>query len=121
MDEAALAPADIFTIIAFCMRGEGIKPRIILASTPRSDNWLTRYIKDNEIPIITAKTSDNKTISQEQLDLMRKTCIDDSSWKREFYGEECEDDSNGTIFSADLISKASKNTFTDNEGFCIRY
>lgn len=103
LDEAALAPPDVFTILAFCMRGEGIHPRIRMLSTPRSDNWLTRYIADNHIPVIHATTRDNKLVSEEQIEIMKRTCVDENSWRREFFGEEVDDDNGGSIFTSDLF------------------
>lgn len=103
LDEAALAPPDVFTILAFCMRGEGIHPRIRMLSTPRSDNWLTRYIADNHIPVIHATTRDNKLISEEQIEIMKRTCVDENAWRREFFGEEVDDDNGGSIFTSDLF------------------
>lgn len=103
LDEAALAPPDVFTILAFCMRGEGIHPRIRMLSTPRSDNWLTRYIADNHIPVIHATTRDNKLISDEQIEIMKRTCVDENAWRREFFGEEVDDDNGGSIFTSDLF------------------
>ena len=103
LDEAALAPPDVFTILAFCMRGEGIHPRIRMLSTPRSDNWLTRYIADNHIPVIHATTRDNKLLSEEQIEIMKRTCVDENAWRREFFGEEVDDDNGGSIFTSDLF------------------
>ncbi|MBQ1573171.1 MAG: phage terminase large subunit [Clostridiales bacterium] len=103
LDEAALAPPDVFTILAFCMRGEGIHPRIRMLSTPRSDNWLTRYIAENKIPVIHATTRDNKLISEEQIEIMKRTCVDENAWRREFFGEEVDDDNGGSIFTSDLF------------------
>ena len=103
LDEAALAPPDVFTILAFCMRGEGIHPRIRMLSTPRSDNWLTRYIAENHIPVIHATTRDNKLISEEQIEIMKRTCVDENAWRREFFGEEVDDDNGGSIFTSDLF------------------
>lgn len=118
-DEVALAPPDLFTVISFCMRGEGIEPRIIMASTPRSENWITQYVRKNNIPIVNAKTSDNKTISEEQINLMKATCVDENAWRREFYGEEVDDANGGVIFNADLLTNARKNLYTDSMGYCI--
>ena len=118
-DEVCLAPPDLFTVVAFCMRGEGIKPRIIMASTPRADNWVTSYVRENKIPLITAKTSDNKTISQEQIDLMKKTCIDENAWRREFYGEECEDNTNGTLFTNELLGSVGTYKVNEQKGYAI--
>jgi hypothetical protein len=120
MDEAALAPPDIFTILAFCMRGEGIHPVIRMMSTPRSDNWLTHYISENHIPVIHAITSDNKLISEEQIALMKKTCVDENSWRREFYGEEVDDENGGVIFGSALLDGTdSVHVGAAEFGYCI--
>lgn len=120
LDEAALAPPDVFTILAFCMRGEGVHPKIRMMSTPRSDNWLTRYIADNHIPVIHATTRDNKLITEEQIEIMKRTCVDDNAWRREFFGEEVDDDNGGIIFSAGLLSEKSKvNVGSVSRGYAI--
>ena len=120
LDEAALAPPYVFTILAFCMRGEGVHPRIRMLSTPRSDNWLTRYIADNHIPVIHATTRDNKLISEEQIEIMKRTCVDENSWRREFFGEEVDDDNGGTIFTSDLFSLDTQcHVGMDVPGYCI--
>ena len=120
LDEAALAPPDVFTILAFCMRGEGVHPKIRMMSTPRSDNWLTRYIADNHIPVIHATTRDNKLITEEQIEIMKRTCVDDNAWRREFFGEEVDDDNGGIIFSAGLLSEKSKvNVGSITRGYAI--
>ena len=120
LDEAALAPPDVFTILTFCMRGEGVHPRIRMLSTPRSDNWLTRYIADNHIPVIHATTRDNKLISEEQIEIMKRTCVDENSWRREFFGEEVDDDNGGTIFTSDLFSLDTQcHVGMDVPGYCI--
>ena len=120
LDEAALAPPDVFTILSFCMRGEGVHPRIRMLSTPRSDNWLTRYIADNHIPVIHATTRDNKLISEEQIEIMKRTCVDENSWRREFFGEEVDDDNGGTIFTSDLFSLDTQcHVGRDVPGYCI--
>ena len=119
LDEAALAPHDVFTILAFCMRGEGIHPRIRMLSTPRPDNWLTRYIAENHIPVIHATTRDNKLISEEQIEIMKRTCVDENAWRREFFGEEVDDDNCGTIFSSNLLNSAPKFMHRNNNGYAI--
>lgn len=120
LDEASLAPQYVFTILAFCMRGEGVHPRIRMLSTPRSDNWLTRYIADNHIPVIHATTRDNKLISEEQIKIMKRTCVDENSWRREFFGEEVDDDNGGTIFTSDLFSLDTQcHVGMDVPGYCI--
>lgn len=122
LDEAALADPEIMTILPFCMRGKGIVPKLVMISTPRGQNWLTRFVKENNVPLITATTKDNKFITEEQIALMRKSCVSESAWRREYFGEECEDVDNGTIFTSDMFEDAPKegSTFTigcDPAGF----
>lgn len=120
LDECCLAPPDIFTILAFCMRGGGIHPKIRMLSTPRSQNWVTRYVQDYKIPIVNAKTTDNKLINEEQIELMKKTCTDENAWRREFYGEEVDDDDGGVIFTSSLLTDISKvHVGEENDGYCI--
>lgn len=112
LDEAALADPEIMTILPFCMRGKGIVPKLVMISTPRGQNWLTRFVKENNVPLITATTKDNKFITDEQIALMRKSCVSESAWRREYYGEECEDVDNGTIFTSDMFDNAIKSGTT---------
>lgn len=112
LDEAALADPDIMTILPFCMRGKDITPKLVMISTPRGQNWLTRFVKENKVPLITATTKDNTFITEEQIALMRKSCVSESAWRREYYGEECEDIDNGTIFTSDMFDNAPKSGTT---------
>lgn len=109
-DEAAMAPPDLFSVLSFTMRDlpENVEGKIVLLSTPRPENWLTTFIKENNVKIISAKTSDNKRIKQSEIDLMKKTCLDENAWRREFYGEECEDNTEGILFSNALLTSCSK-------------
>lgn len=110
-DEAALANENLFTVLTFCMRGEGIKPQIILISTPRPSNWLSRFVNESKVRIITAKTSDNALISEEQIELMKKTCTDENAWRREFFGEETEDESAGILFPLNLMEIKAEESY----------
>ena len=112
LDEAALADPEIMTILPFCMRGKDIVPKLVMISTPRGQNWLTRFVKENNVPLITATTKDNKFITDEQIALMRKSCVSESAWRREYFGEECEDVDNGTIFTSDMFDNAPKSGTT---------
>jgi hypothetical protein len=96
LDEIALAPANLFSTLTFCMRGKGIEPKIYTMTTPRVTSWFNRFIKDNknEIDIITAKTSDNIYITDEQIELMRSTVKDPEMMRQEFDGEILEGVSN---------------------------
>ena len=119
LDEAALAPPNIFEVVAFCMRDCDEEPKIRMMSTPRSANWLTEYVKKNNIPVITAKTSDNKRITQQEIELMKKAAIDENSWRREFYGDEIDDENAGVLFTSILLSSAPKFLRSNNDGYAI--
>ena len=120
LDEAALAPPNIFEVVAFCMRDcDDSEPKIRMMSTPRSANWLTEYVKKNNIPVITAKTSDNKRITQQEIELMKKAAIDENSWRREFYGDEIDDENAGVLFTSILLSSAPKFLQRNNDGYAI--
>lgn len=119
LDEAALAPPNIFEVVAFCMRDCDEEPKIRMMSTPRSANWLTEYVKKNNIPVITAKTSDNKRITPKEIELMKKASIDENSWRREFYGDEIDDENAGVLFSTSLLSNAPKFMQRNNNGYAI--
>lgn len=119
LDEAALAPSNIFEVVAFCMRDCDEQPKIRMMSTPRSANWLTEYVKKNSIPVITAKTSDNKRITEKEIELMKKASIDENSWRREFYGDEIDDENAGVLFSSRLLSSTPKFLRRNNDGYAI--
>ena len=119
LDEAALAPPSIFEVVAFCMRDCDEEPKIRMMSTPRSANWLTEYVKKNNIPVITAKTSDNKRITPKEIELMKKASIDENSWRREFYGDEIDDDTTGVLFTSILLTSAPKFLRRNNDGYAI--
>ena len=120
-DEACLAPSDLFSVISFCMRDlpKGVSGQIVMLSTPRADNWVTAFCREQKVTIINAKTSDNKRISDEEIELMRKTCLDENQWKREFYGEECEDNTQGVLFSNDFLMGCSKVPENLRKGYAI--
>lgn len=119
LDEAALAPSNIFEVVAFCMRDCDEQPKIRMMSTPRSANWLTEYVKKNNIPVITAKTSDNKRITEKEIELMKKASIDENSWRREFYGDEIDDENAGVLFTSNLLSSTPKFLRRNNDGYAI--
>lgn len=119
LDEAALAPPNIFEVVAFCMRDCDEEPKIRMMSTPRSANWLTEYVKKKNIPVITAKTSDNKRITLKEINLMKKASIDENSWRREFYGDEIDDETAGVLFTSNLLTSAPKFLRRNNDGYSI--
>ena len=106
LDEVCLAPANLFEVLAYCQRNLEEPPRIVMCSTPRPANWVTTFIKDREVRVISAKTSDNKLIKPEEIALMKKTCLSEEQWLREFEGIECEDNNSGILFTDELLMDA---------------
>lgn len=113
LDEVCLAPPNLFEVLAYCQRDLDEDPRIVMCSTPRPANWVTSFVKDRNIKVITAKTSDNKKIKAAEIELMKKTCLSEAQWLREFEGVECEDNNSGILFTDELLEDAPAN------GHCI--
>lgn len=113
LDEVCLAPPNLFEVLAYCQRDLDEDPRIVMCSTPRPANWVTSFVKDRNIKVITAKTSDNKKIKAAEIELMKKTCLSEAQWLREFEGIECEDNNSGILFTDELLEDAPAN------GHCI--
>lgn len=106
LDEVCLAPPNLFEVLAYCQRDLDEDPRIVMCSTPRPANWVTSFVKDRNVKIITAKTSDNYRIKPKEIELMKKTCLSEAQWLREFEGVECEDNNSGIIFTDELLEDA---------------
>ena len=112
-DEAALADEYLLTTLPFCMRDlNGVDPRIIFISTPRSHNWLSAYVRKENVKVINAKTSDNTKITDEEIALMKRGCLSETAWQREFYGIEVDDDNSGTLFNLEMLDDAPANGTT---------
>lgn len=113
LDEVCLAPPNLFEVLAYCQRNLDEPPRIVMCSTPRPANWVTSFIKERNVKVISARTSDNKLIKPEEIALMKKTCLSEEQWLREFEGVECEDNNSGVIFTEELLEPAPA------EGSCV--
>ena len=98
-DEAALAPPTLFTALSPCLRGEGIDPYIRLLSTPRKGSFLNLYAKEHPdlVEVIHAKTTDNPLITQEQLQLMSNSIVNEDMLRQELEGEMLDIDSDASI------------------------
>lgn len=107
-DEIALASPELMNVLSFCQRDTGGQTRQIWLSTPRSLSWVTTYVKENNIKVITATTRDNPRISEQEIELMRKSCISETAWQREFYGIPVDDENSGAIFTDALLEPAPK-------------
>ena len=125
-DEIATAPDNLLNVATFCLRGEDrngkkIEPRIYCMTTPRMGSWFNRYVKEHkEIKLIRATIYDNKFVSDEQIELMKSTVIDDNMLKQELLGEIVEDESAGVLFSTRLLDTAYEYCLPPNDDtYCI--
>ena len=98
-DEAALSPNTLFSTLSPCLRGEGIEPYIRLLSTPRRGSWLNLYIREHpeSVEVIHAKTSDNPLITEEQLQLMKQSIVNDDMLQQELEGVMLDIDSDSSV------------------------
>lgn len=98
-DEAALSPNTLFSTLSPCLRGEGIDPYIRLLSTPRRGSWLNLYIREHpeSVEVIHAKTSDNPLITDEQLQLMKQSIVNDDMLQQELEGVMLDIDSDSSV------------------------
>ena len=98
-DEAALSPNTLFSTLSPCLRGEGIDPYIRLLSTPRRGSWLNLYIREHpeSVEVIHAKTSDNPLITEEQLQLMKQSIVNDDMLQQELEGVMLDIDSDSSV------------------------
>lgn len=124
-DEIALAPANFFGTMAFCMRGKGISPKIYCMTTPRVGTWWNDFVRKadpDKIEIIRGNMMsllDKDIITQGTLDLVKATCLDENMLRQELYGELVEDNSTGILFTTRLLSAAPKFLQRNNEGYAI--
>lgn len=109
-DEIALAPASLLPTLVFCMRGQDLHTHLYAMSTPRSASWFNVYMKEHadEIDIIHATTLDNKFITEEQIELMKSTCVDENMLRQELYGEIVEDTTAGMLFSIKFLRSCNE-------------
>ena len=98
-DEAALSPSNLFSVLAPCLRGEGIDPYIRLLSTPRRGSWLNLYIKEHpeSVEVIHAKTRDNPLITEDQIKLMKQSIVSDDMLQQELEGVMLDIDSDSSV------------------------
>lgn len=124
-DEIALAPANFFGTMAFCMRGKGISPKIYCMTTPRVGTWWNDFVRKadpDKIEIIRGNMMsllDKDIITQGTLDLVKATCLDENMLRQELYGELVEDNSTGVLFTSRLLSNAQNSLQRNNNGYAI--
>lgn len=86
-DEIALAPPNLFGIVAPCLRGEGINPRIRFATSPKMASWWNVYVKKNNVKYAFGTTYDNKFLTKESIALMESSITDEHLRRQELMGE----------------------------------
>lgn len=124
-DEIATAPSNFLGTMAFCMRGKGLVPKIYAMTTPRMNSWWNQYVKKadtSKVEIIHATMKsllEKEIITQDTVDLIKSTCIDDKMYRQEMLGEMVEDSGDGLLFPSLLLNNADKSVRQDVEGYCI--
>lgn len=124
-DEIALAPADFLGTMSFCMRGKGIKPKIYAMTTPRMNSWWNTFVKKADpakIDIIHGTMKpllDKEIITQDTVDLVKSTCVNELLYRQEMLGELVEDSGDGVLFTSKLLSECSGYAHKNNDGYCI--
>lgn len=114
-DEAALSPSKLFPTLSPCLRGEGITGAIKLLSTPRRGSWLNLYVHDNQdkVEVITAKTSDNKFITAEQIELMKASIVNKDLLEQELNGVMLDISSDASILQMSDYQSCDKGETAD--------
>lgn len=87
LDEVAYSPANLLAVVAPCLRGKGIKPKIRFFSSPKMNSWFNRYLKDNNVEYFTATIYDNTFISDESRALMEASVTNEQMRQQELYGK----------------------------------
>ena len=130
-DEIALAPPNLLSTVAYCLRGRNITPRQYAMTTPRMGTWWNKFLKDNKddptIRIIHSTVYDlnkegsaNSVISLEQIENMKRSTLDESMLRQELYGELVEDTSAGILFPSALLDFAGTITPSNYiDSYCI--
>ena len=98
-DEAALSPNNLFPVLSPCLRGEGIEPYIRLLSTPRRGSWLNLYCKEHSdrVELIHATTRDNTFVTEDQIELMKQSIVNDDMLQQELEGVMLDIDSDSSV------------------------
>ena len=93
LDELALAPPNLFETVNPCLRGSGRRKRILFATTPRKgtiwNKWFQEDLEDKDI--FTATMYDNTELTEEDIELQKKTIKDANAYRQEILGEILDD------------------------------
>ena len=94
LDELALAPANLFETATPCLRGAKRKTRILYATSPKKGSIWNKWFKDTTVDkdMFTATMLDNTELSQEEIELQKKTIKDMNAYRQEILGEILDDD-----------------------------
>lgn len=107
MDEAALAPKEMFDITCACLRGQG-EPEIYLISTPRgSQNWLSKISEEDNTNLILASTYDNKFLDNSFVKLLESQ-YDEEFARQELLGEIVNFEGEAQFFKTSMIQAAMR-------------
>jgi hypothetical protein len=107
------------------MRGKGIKPKIYAMTTPRMNSWWNTFVKKADpakIDIIHGTMKpllEKEIITQDTVDLVKSTCVNELLYRQEMLGELVEDSGDGVLFTSKLLSECSGYAHKNNDGYCI--
>lgn len=108
IDEAAYCPEDLYHYIGDRMRGEGIKPKYRLISSPSNQQkakWFTALCMQNPSVVIHATALDNPFTSPEFKETLKKRYGEGSAlYRQQVLGEFIESDSSDALITIDKFA-----------------
>ena len=105
LDEAALAPKELYDVACACLRGQG-PPESYLITTPRGrGNWINTMIKDPDNNVIHATTYDNTYLDDLFVKNLEKIYDSDFA-KQELIGEVLDTDEPNQFISSALLNSS---------------
>lgn len=101
LDELGLAPANLFETANPCLRGAKRRTRILFATTPRKGTIWNKWFVDDTVDkdVFTATMFDNTELTEEEIELQKKTIKDPAAYRQEILGEILDDDIEFCIIS----------------------
>lgn len=111
IDEAAYCPEDLYHYIGDRMRGEGIKPKYRLISSPSNQQkakWFTALCMQNPSVVIHATALDNPFTSAEFKETLKKRYREGSDlYRQQVLGEFIETDSSDALITIDKFASSA--------------
>lgn len=118
-DEIALAPNNLFEIVAPCCRGD-FTPKIRFCTTPNAMTGWNNYFKshNDEVEIITGCTMyDNKFISKDAIKVVEDSFTDERMRQQEMYGMILDAEVTDSLFPSSIFM--DKPLFDDDNNYIV--